>query len=255
MSFSKWKKLLLLLTLGGMTLTLSGCVRLGIDLQVNKNKTMSGTMIFALSDSLGALGGSSSSLDQGAFIDTKTKGVTVRAYAKDGYTGQEYDLKDVPLSAFNPSGKNDSFTITETPKQITVTGYMDLSDTSGGDATGSQLASMMMSSADIHVSITFPYDVTSSTGEISKDKRTVTWRPKIGEKTQLRAVASIPSASYVAYLSGVVVLIIILILLGLLLARRRKLRFQSVLQNEINEYELKSEPESHPETGSDSETE
>jgi hypothetical protein len=237
-----------------MTLTLTGCVRLGIDLQVNKDKTMSGTMIFALSDSLTALGGSSSSLNQGSLIDPKTKGVTVHPYAKDGYTGEEYYLKDVPFSAFSPGGKSDSFTITETSKKITVNGYMDFSDTSGGGAFGSQLASSMMSSADIHISIRFPYDVTSSTGEISKDKRTVTWHPKIGEKTQLQAVVVIPSASKVTYLAAAIVLLLILVLLGLFLARRRKLRVLRALQSEMNEHELNPGSESQPESGVESET-
>ena len=79
---------------------LTGCVRLNVDLEVNKDKTVSGTMIFALSDSLAALGGSSGSMSQNDLIDAKTKGVTVRAYAKSGFTGQEYDLKNVALSAF-----------------------------------------------------------------------------------------------------------------------------------------------------------
>ncbi len=253
MILSKARKLLLLLTLGGMTFMLTGCVRLGIDLQVNQNKTMSGTMIFALSDSIAALGGDSSALSQNDLIDPKTKGVTARAYKKDGYTGEEYVLKDVQISAFNPGGKNDSFTITETSKKITVNGYMDFSDTSGGGAIGSQRASTMMSSADIHISIKFPYDVTSSTGVISSDKKTVTWRPKIGEKTQLQAVVEIPSTSYVTYL--VSALVLVLILVGLILARRRRIRAQIALQNEMNEYELKPDPDSPAETGSVTETE
>lgn len=212
---------------------LTGCVRLNVDLEVNKDKTVSGTMIFALSDSLAALGGSSGSMSQNDLIDAKTKGVTVRTYAKSGFTGQEYDLTNVPLSAFKPNGKSDSFTINQTPKQITVSGYIDLADTSGADATGNQLATMMMSSADIHISIKFPYKVTSSTGEISADKRTVTWRPKIGEKTQLQAVIAIPTVSYVLYLGGLIALIIILVALGLFLRARNKRQKELQLETEM----------------------
>jgi hypothetical protein len=232
--------------LGSMTLLLTGCVRLGIDLQVNKDKTISGTMIFALSDSLAALGGSSTSLNQGGLIDAKTKGVTVRAYAKDGYTGEEYDLKNVPISAFKPKGADDSFSITETAKQITVNGYMDLSDTGSTDSTDSQLTSSMFATADIHVSIKFPYDVTSSTGEISADKRTVTWRPKIGGKTQLQTVVDIPSASYVTYIAGGIIAIIILTLLGYFLARRRKKRIQLSFESETNDQDLNPKPDYGP---------
>lgn len=174
-------------------------------------------------------------MSQNDLIDAKTKGVTVRSYAKSGFTGQEYDLKDVPISAFKPNGKNDSFTINQTPKQITVTGYMDLTDTSGGDLTSNQLASMMMSSADIHISIKFPYKVTSSTGEISADERTVTWRPKIGEKTKLQAVIAIPATSYVLYAGGLIALIIILILLGFFWRARNQRRKQLQLESEMQD--------------------
>ena len=174
-------------------------------------------------------------MSQNDLIDAKTKGVTVRAYAKSGFTGQEYDLKNVALSAFKPNGKNDSFTINQTPKQITVSGYMDLSDTSGADATGNQLASMMMSSADIRISIKFPYKVTSSTGEISADKRTVTWRPKIGEKTQLQAVIAIPAMNYVLYAGGLIALIIFLILVGLFLRERNQKRRERQLESEMQD--------------------
>ena len=224
--------------LAGLTLMLTGCVRLNVDLEVSKDKTVSGSMIFALSDSLAALGGSTGSLSQGALIDAKTKGVTVRPYAKDGFTGQEYDLKDVSISAFKPNGKNDSFTISQTSKQIAVNGYMDLTDTSGGDATSSQLASMMLSSADIHVTIKFPYKVSSSTGVVSSDKRTVTWKPKIGEKTQLQAVIDIPSTSYMLYVVILISAFLILILLAFFLSAKNKKRRQLQLEQEIRDAEL-----------------
>ena len=112
---------------------------------------------------------------------------------------------------------------------------MDLTDTSGADATGNQLASMMMSSADIRISIKFPYKVTSSTGEISADKRTVTWRPKIGEKTQLQAVIAIPAMNYVLYAGGLIALIIFLILVGLFLRERNQKRRERQLESEMQD--------------------
>ena len=242
MELSKAKKLLVLLVLGAMTVMLSGCVRLGIDLQVNKNKTVSGTMVFALADSLAALGGSSNSLTQGGLIDSKTPGVTTLPYSKDGFTGQEYVLKDVPISAFKPMGQDNSFSISETPTRITVSGYLDLSSTSGGDATSSLLASSILSTADIHVTIKFPYDVVSSTGVISSDRRTVTWRPKLGEKTKLEAVIAIPSGSIAIEIVGVLVVVLLAIAVGAFIGRQRKRKKQEAeLEEQIRDFELKSE--------------
>ncbi len=249
MELTKTKKLAVLFVLGVMTLMLSGCVRLGIDLEISKNKTVSGTMVFALEDSLAALGGAGTSLPQSGLIDAKTPGVTVHPYSKDGFTGQEYVLNNVPISAFKPKGQDDSFSITETPSRITVNGYLDLSSTSGGDATSSLLASSILSTADIHVTIKFPYDVISSTGVISSDHRTVTWRPKLGEKTQLQAVIAIPSASNILDIVGVVVVVILGVALGALLGRQRKRKKQQAeLENQIREYESKTESESGPES-------
>jgi len=242
MELSKAKKLLVLLVLGAMTVMLSGCVRLGIDLQVNKNKTVSGTMVFALADSLAALGGSSTSLTQGGLIDSKTPGVTTLPYSKDGFTGQEYVLKDVPISAFKPMGQDNSFSISETPTRITVSGYLDLSSTSGGDATSSLLASSILSTADIHVTIKFPYDVVSSTGVISSDRRTVTWHPKLGEKTKLEAVIAIPSGSIAIEIVGVVVVVLLAIAVGAFIGRQRKRKKQEAeLEEQIRDFELNSE--------------
>ncbi len=252
MELTKTKKLAVFMVLGVMTMMLSGCVRLGIDLQVNKNKTVSGTMVFALADSLAALGGSDTSLTQGGLIDSKTPGVTTLPYSKDGFTGQEYVLKDVPISAFKPMGQDNSFSISETPTRITVSGYLDLSSTSGGDATSSLLASSILSTADIHVTIKFPYDVISSTGVISSDHRTVTWRPKIGDKTKLEAVIAIPSASIALGIVGLVTVVILGLGVGAVIGRQRKRRKQEAeLENQIREYELKSGSEAEQDSNPD----
>ena len=51
-----------------------------------------------------------------------------------------------------------------------------------------------MDNFEFRVSITFPGEVKSATGDI--DGNTVTWEPRIGENTRVEAVASaIPSAS------------------------------------------------------------
>jgi hypothetical protein len=168
-------------------------------------------MVYALSDSLAGLAGAGTSLSQGELLDAKTKGVTVLSYKQDGYTGQKFVLKNVPFSAFKANSKSQSLAIKQVGNKITVSGALDLTNSDGSTNTESDaLAQSMLATADVHISIKFPYEISESNGEVSTDKRTVTWRPKFGEKNELRATMTIPSQSQILLIVvGVLVLGII----------------------------------------------
>ena len=86
-----------------------------------------------------------------------------------------------------------------------VTGGFDMS---GEEFTGTEVPQEFMDNFEFRISITFPGEVTSSTGAV--DGNTVTWEPKIGQNTRIEAVASaIPSSSSP-------VLLIVLIAVGAL---------------------------------------
>lgn len=181
-------------------------------LEVNKDSTISGTMIFALADSLAAMGDSSQSTDSptDSFVNSTAKGVKVSQYKQGGYTGQKFTLDHVPFSEFG-SGKDSSsdFKIKRNGKKITVSGFLDLStgDTgASGSQWGDALAKSILSSADLRISIKFPAKVVTSTGEISKDGKSVTWHPKMGEKLDLTTTVEMPSLNIGLVAGGVAAL-------------------------------------------------
>lgn len=184
---------------------LTGCIKLDMALTVNKDKTVSGNVVFAMADSLVALGSDPNSSNGlgingiGGLFDTKSKGITVAKYHEGGFTGEKFTFDHAPLTAFASSvQKNGSFGIDVKGNIATISGALDLS-TSNSQATdatspfGEAFSRAMLSSAQIRIAVTFPGKVIKSTGVISKDGHTVTWIPSIGEKTDLTTTASLDS--------------------------------------------------------------
>ena len=213
------KKIYLAFTLIATTFVLTGCVKFTADLEVNKNSTVSGTMILAMSDSLAGLTGTGNSLSQGELIDAKTKGVIVESYKEGGFTGNKYTLNQVPFSEFKTAENDGSLNFKKEGNLIKVSGIMDLSDSSNEtDQATQDMTAAMFAGADLHISIKFPYEVIETSGELSSDKRTVTWRPVMGKKTILQATVKVPSFNPVpAILIAVIVITLIVVLI-----RKRK---------------------------------
>jgi hypothetical protein len=203
------RKIAALVGIVTLAFSLSSCVKLDMALEVNKDSTVSGTMIFAIVDSLAAMGDTSedTSSPTDSFVSPTTKGVTVTKYKQGGYTGEKFTLDRVPFSEFgNGEGSESDFKITRDGKQITVSGFLDLSSedaTSSGDDWGDALAKSILSSADLKISIKFPAKVVKSTGEISQDGKSVTWRPTLGEKLDLTTTVEIPSLNIGLIVGGI----------------------------------------------------
>jgi len=216
------------------TLMLTGCVKLDLALEVNADSTVSGSMIFAISDSLASLGADASDSLPAAdsLIDAKADGVTVTPYKKDGYTGSTYTFDRVPFSAFKSDGStSNDFKVERTGNQIKLTGALDFSygdSTDASDPFSNLLAESISSSADLKISVKFPVKVLSSTGVISEDGKTVTWIPKLGEKLDLATTVEIPKALQFktqivyAFLGLLVILILVIFL------RKKKEKSKSV---------------------------
>lgn len=212
---------------------LTGCVKMDIALNVNKDKTMSGTVVLALADSIAGLDSSSNStgtpgtggLDN--LVDKKAKGVTVSKYHQGGFTGEKVTFDHSPLKAFSSASQKDgSFAIDIKENKAFISGAMDLSSTgtqsSASSSTDDALAKAMFASAQFRISVTFPGKITKSTGEISKDRRTVTWNPTFGEKTDLATTVDLDTPmNFVLWAIGGVIFIALVILL-IILNRRKK---------------------------------
>lgn len=210
---------------------LTGCIKFDMALEVNKDSTVSGTVIFAMSDALASLAGAGSTdsiTPTDGLVDSKAEGVTTSKYSEGGFTGQKITLDRVPFSEFTKGGgKEGDLAITKVGNLITLNGFLDLSssDTStqnGSDELSKDMAASMMSSADLKVSIKFPAQVIKSTGTISEDGRSVSWVPKFGEKLDLATTVQLPSSNGISLIMAGGFAAFLLGGFGFILLRKRK---------------------------------
>jgi len=214
-------------------LLLSSCIKMDINLVINKDSTVSGSMVFAVSDSLAGLTENSDEESNPLedSINTEAEGITESEYKSGGYTGTKYTFDRVPFEDWNKDnadGEN-SFKLIRDGNLITVKGSFDLSngdsEDSGDDlgAFGDEFAESITSSFDINISVKFPVKVLESTGTISEDGMTVTWKPKYGDKVDLTTTVEIPSGFQIIYLVIILGLLVVAALVFFILKKSRKI--------------------------------
>ena len=216
------------------TFLLTGCIKLDMDLTVNRDRTVSGTVIGAVSDYLAEMAEesgdtSSNSLtsELDSLFDENTPGVTVKEYKSGGFTGQQYILDRVAISELSGDGTDaEGFNIKIVGNKVNVSGVLDLSmdeeTTSSLELFGADLAKGLFSSAQMRVAIRFPGKVISSSGEISADGKQVIWTPVIGERNELSATVEIPNAKKILTYAGIGIGALALLLIAFFLGRRGK---------------------------------
>ena len=224
-----------------ISLLLTGCVKMDLALEINSDKTVSGTMIYAISDALSELGTTSEESDLTTdLFDTTAKGVTISDYKQDGYTGTKIVLDRVPMEAFNKDGGDTGgFQIIREENKITLKGELDLSSADTGEVDdsewGAALAKSLFATADLDISVKFPVKVISTTGTISEDGRTVSWKPQLGEKVDLTTTVELPTQNFI--LGGIIagiVAIVGAVLFVATKARRKKANVTNASANESN---------------------
>lgn len=184
--------------LGAMALLLAGCFKVNMDVEVTPENTVSGTAIIAVDDSLLQLSGQSADqLFEEMDLSDLPPGASVDPYEAGGFVGQQITFEEVSLEDFrgnntlSGAGAEDQLSIVRQGDEFHVSGAVDMS---GQEFTGTEVPEEFMDNFEFRISITFPGEVNSATGDI--DGNTVTWEPRIGELTRVDAVASaIPSAS------------------------------------------------------------
>jgi hypothetical protein len=213
------------LALAAMALLLASCFKVDMNLDVSQDNTVSGSAVIAVDKQLVALSGQNvDDLFKNADPTNLPPGASIAPYDDGDFVGQEITFDSVPLEKF--SGANDPLTgageelsITRQGDEFHVSGNLDMS---GREFTGNdQIPQPILDSFEFVISITFPGEVKSATGEI--DGNTVTWEPKFGENNRIEAVASaIPSGGspLVWILIAAGVLIVLLVAFLLIRARR-----------------------------------
>jgi hypothetical protein len=181
-----------------LVLLLAGCFKVDMAMEVSQENTVSGSAIIAVDESLLQLSGQSAEqLFREMDLSNLPAGASSDRYEEDGFVGQEISFDDIPLEEFtgnnalSGSTAGEELSIVRQGDEFHVTGAFDMS---GQEFTGTEIPQQFLDSFEFRISITFPGEVKSATGEV--DGNTVTWEPKIGEDTQIEAVASaIPSES------------------------------------------------------------
>jgi hypothetical protein len=190
-----------------LAVLLTGCIKLNMDLAINANDTVNGSIVLGVQKELLELTGQSAEdlLGEADLIPTGATGVIVEPFEDDEFVGQQIIFEDLPIAEFNSgalgaSGATgisgvtgaggDTLNITREGETFVVTGVLDLSSGLSG-ATGPFAGTggaQFFESADIQISITFPGEVVQANGEV--DGNTVSYVPEFGERLEINATGS-----------------------------------------------------------------
>jgi hypothetical protein len=210
-----------------LALLLTGCLKLDMDLQIQSDNTVDGSVVFAVSkDVLELTGGSAEDLLGGETpFPSDVEGVTTEEYDDGEFAGQQFNFDGVPIDQFaaDPTSP-DSLSIVREGDTFKVSGALDLSQGLSG-ATGATGAAQFFESAEIRIAITFPGEVIESNGEV--DGNTVSWTPEFGERLDISATGSAVeggggSSTLLYVLIGLGAVLLIGIIVAVILSRRRK---------------------------------
>jgi hypothetical protein len=208
-----------------VAMTMTACLKLDMRIDLSSNDTASGTMTFALDKELVRLtGGSFDQLTGGETPLPSGVDVSSSDYEDDTFVGKTYTFHDVPIEQMSDSTDAESLQIRRQGDTYVVSGVLDLTTDALEGGAGGQLGQAALQSAEVRVAITFPGPVQSATGQI--DGRTVTWMPKVGERTVLSAVGSAIGSDGVGAAVWIVIALLVAaaVVAGAVLVTRRNRR-------------------------------
>ncbi len=218
-------------TLGALalvTLLLSGCFTLKMDLAIQADDTVDGSIVLAVDKSLAALAGGEDALLEGLtsegplFEEGPSSGdVQQREYREGDLIGVEYVLSGIPVEEFSSQQSGD-LSISRDGDRFVVTGNLDMTD--GEAAGGEPDAGQLLGTANVSVSIAFPGEVVETNGQV--DGRTVTWEPQVGQANPITAVGMATGGVNLGLWLGVglVALLVVVAAVSAVALRRRPAR-------------------------------
>ena len=215
-----------------LALLLTGCLKLDMNLEIQTDDTVTGSVIFAVNkDVLDLTGGSAEDLlGSDTPFPSDAAGVTTEDYDDGEFVGKQFNFDGLPIAEFSDPADPESLSITRDGDTFVVSGVLDLSQGATGasgasGATGGTGAAAFFESAEIRIAITFPGEVISSNG--TESGNTVTWTPKFGDRLEISAtgsaIASGGSSSTLLYvLIGVGVVVVIAIIAFVMMSKKKK---------------------------------
>jgi LppM domain len=196
------RRILGALGLGALTVLLSACVKLDMNLTVHSNDTVSGSVIAGVSKQvLPALGGEQAVRDQVQQLLSENElpaGVEITNYGDNTYSGIKATFDDLALDEVNTrlASRTQGPLIKHENGQFIVDTTLPLT----GDAFGLGDLGVAAGTGDIRIVVTFPGRVLSHNGQL--DGTTVTWRGTLGQDLVMQAVSEDSGAEAVSGSNG-----------------------------------------------------
>src|SRR5262249_880482 len=213
-----------LVTATCLVFLLVGCTKVDMNVMVRGDDHVDGSIILGIDRQVIGVNGVSEQefveqLRSRTFQGTP-RGESVEKYRDDQYVGTKLVLKEVRLADFNQSTGNGGRKIVTDGDGLKVWGTIDTRPTVAGATDSRRFADAF----NVHIGVTFPGRVLRTNGEL--DGRTVSWRPRYGERLDLAAEAEDGGAPWLntvvlGGVPGLAVLLAVAASVAVALKRRR----------------------------------
>lgn len=190
-------------------LSLSGCIKMDMDMKVRADDKLDGTVVIAFSTQLlQATGQTKKQILDSMKSDSTTsvKGAKTSTYDQDGWIGQKITFEGVPASEFakatgvaagaaaatGQKASGDDFKLVKVGANWQFNGTMDLaSSTTGGKGTTPDLSKLGDGlKPQIRIKLTFPGKITKHDKDGKVSGNSITWSPALGKKIVMAATAA-----------------------------------------------------------------
>ena len=207
-----------------LVVLLSGCFKLDMQLELQPDDTVEGSVIIAVArDAADQFGGEEALRealqggDVGVMSDAPSEGTfEQRDYQDADWIGTESVFSDVPIDEFGEGDAGD-LSITREGDEFVVEGTLDLS----GDEVTDTSAQAILDTAELQIAVTFPGAVSDANGEI--DRNTVTWHPSPGDELEVSARGSAVAGTNWMLIVAIAALVGLLVVgIALILVVRRR---------------------------------
>jgi len=203
-----------------VVVTLAGCFKGKVDLTINSDDTIDGSMLIAIQSGIGdSLGMSDDDLlgEMTGDVSGDLEGATVKDYSEDGYIGKLYSFENQPLDSFDSGDDGSDVSITREGDTFIVDGTWNTEDTDTGGMDPAALG------AEFTFAVTFPGKVSDANGTISDDGKTVTWNlldPPATLHAEGKAVDNSSNMLWIL-LAAIALLVVAAVVITLLVVRKR----------------------------------
>ncbi|WP_020521435.1 LppM family (lipo)protein [Catelliglobosispora koreensis] len=221
--------------------TLTGCMKIEMDLTVSKSDTINGSMIFAMEKVLLTASGQSpeKAFEQmSSGNDSLPTGSRVEVYDDGKFYGQRILFENLALAEFNKSSDKEA----DAPRLVHENGryVFTMKAKAASDELGAEGAQMaaMLANVEMKFTVTFPGKVIEHDADAKVDGNTATWNLRMTKNYELRAVAEEPAliSWQLATIVGsvlCVVLVAVLIVVAVVISRRRRTPPAAVTQEGV----------------------